>query len=295
MNWDMSKEVGLCRYVCRRLAWRWIKLCGGETYPFRLPSGVSLELPLKSPFAADIYCTRGHVDWGAEELALEYLQSCPRGVALDVGANMGYYTVLLAPVAERVFSFEPDPRNHADLQRHQPSNTELVTVAIGNQVGEAGFDVSSGPTVGHLVLGSARRGDIQVPMTTLDAFCESANLTVPVRFIKMDIEGYEILALQGSRRLIQKYRPVCLIEYSLDAGVANTPEALAAFVSENDYSVYAMVRKERGTWHYETLLRAIRVEDLPHLNVKMLFLVPSEDTFFSKAQARGFCFERDVR
>ncbi len=286
MNWEMAKEVGPVAYIVRRILWRLLRK-RGKPIAFRLPDGAIVKLPLDSTFASDIYCTRGYVDWGAEQLLIQYLQARPMAVCIDVGANMGYYSCLLSPYATEVIAFEPDPRNHTALQSQNIPNLTLIAKAVADTVGHASFDVSSASTVGHLHADPSATAQIQVETTTLDV-C-AANRAVSA--IKMDVEGFEILCLCGAVALIQASQPIILIEFGLGDGLPNSIPSLSDFLSQHRYQIFAMIRHPAGARKFRTVLEKISADQLPTLNFKMLFLVPAADTFFAAQCERGFFFE----
>ncbi len=70
----------------------------------------------------------------------------PSDVAVDVGANIGYYTLLLAHLAGprgRILAFEPEPDNLAELQtnvaRNVPGNAQVYPYAVGARAGTVSF------------------------------------------------------------------------------------------------------------------------------------------------------------
>ena len=249
-------------------------------------------LPLHSPFAADIYCTRGLVDWGSEQLLLAYLQQQnTRGCCYDVGGNMGYYSVLLASAADHVFAFEPDTRNHADFLAQGISGITLVRKAASDRSGTARFDVSGESTVGHLSQEAVSADNIEVETITLDEFRRSRPADERVSVVKMDIEGYEIQCLHGAEQIIEDDRPVFLIEFAIESGRPNSFLALGEFVSSHRYNIYAMIRRPHGRSAFRTILERTTAEFLPGQDHKMLFLVPQENQFFGERSDAGFCFE----
>lgn len=126
--------------------------------------------------------------------------------ALDVGANIGIYTVFLAAHFRRVDAFEPDPSNlerlKENLDLNQSANVTVHAVCVGDRIGSVGFTrpVAHNQGIGSIALD---RGDYQVPSTTLDEFF--AGHPILPTLIKMDIEGAEWLACQGMRRLLTEY------------------------------------------------------------------------------------------
>lgn len=147
----------------------------------------------------------------------------PGMTVYDVGANIGYVTLLLARAVGaqgKVFSFEALPANLERLHRNLDLNdlTERVQV-VGSAVVEAERPVHFliGPSHGMgKAQGSAGRQEytyphsIQVPGISLDIFCSNGN--PPPQIIKMDIEGGEVLALPGMRAVLRQDRPVLLME-----------------------------------------------------------------------------------
>lgn len=131
---------------------------------------------------------------------------CQSGMTVfDVGANVGYYTLLFARAvgpSGRVFAFEPDPDNFVFLQRHltlnRTMNVSLVEAAASHQTGEARFECAK--SMGHI----SEEGRTIVRTVRLDEF-PTPDL------IKMDIEGGEIDAIPGAARILSEKRTIWLI------------------------------------------------------------------------------------
>ena len=124
---------------------------------------------------------------------------------LDVGANIGAYTVLFAQwtgASGRVFAFEPAPEPRHALQQMLEANgvAGRVTVlgdAVTARSGTSAFH-ADGSDGANRVLAADRPGSISIMTTTIDAFCRRMNV-LPA-FIKIDVEGAELDALRGARR-----------------------------------------------------------------------------------------------
>jgi FkbM family methyltransferase len=147
----------------------------------------------------------------------------PGAVVYDVGANIGYISLLLAKAVGkegRIFSFEALPSNLEQLRRNIALNglEERVTVvpdAVVDAEREVHFQVHSSGGMGKAA-GSAGRQDpvtaeIIVPGTCLDAFVFTHH-NPPPRVVKMDIEGGEVMAIPGMRRLLKEEHPLMLME-----------------------------------------------------------------------------------
>jgi FkbM family methyltransferase len=148
------------------------------------------------------------------------------GTILDCGAFVGSHTRTLASLFPRatVVSFEMMPEHYKllldNVQLSGLSNIVTVHGALGATPGmvplpEVKYDASStnfGATfldpASGLPTKAARR---HVPMVTLDGMVLPMG-TRPVTFIKMDVEGFELQALEGGQKLIQRDRPTMIVE-----------------------------------------------------------------------------------
>jgi FkbM family methyltransferase len=147
----------------------------------------------------------------------------PGAVVYDVGANIGYVSLLLAKVAGRtgkVYAFEPLPSNLEQLKRNVELNgmeerISIVPAAVTRSFGPVRFLVHASGGMGKAA-GSAGREDIYqteiiVDGISLDEFAYGQENPLP-QVVKMDIEGGEVLALPGMRRLLAEARPLLLME-----------------------------------------------------------------------------------
>ncbi|MCS7011959.1 MAG: FkbM family methyltransferase [Anaerolineales bacterium] len=147
----------------------------------------------------------------------------PGWVVYDVGANIGYVSLLLAKMVGergRVFAFEALPANVERLRRNLALNgmqtkVEVVAGAVTQGRGPVRFFVHASGGMGK-VEGSAGRteryqAEVVVDGLSLDEFVYEQGHPSP-QAIKMDIEGGEVLALPGMRRLLAEARPLLLLE-----------------------------------------------------------------------------------
>ncbi len=147
----------------------------------------------------------------------------PGEVVYDVGANIGYITLLLAKaVGENghVYAFEALPENAERWQKNIDLNgmaarTSLFSGAVTDGIGRVTFLVHASGGMGK-VAGSAGRSDhfqseVTVESVSLDGFVYGQGHPAP-QVIKMDIEGGEVLALPGMARLLADAQPLLLME-----------------------------------------------------------------------------------
>ncbi|MBS0366072.1 MAG: FkbM family methyltransferase [Proteobacteria bacterium] len=177
----------------------------------------------------------------------------PQQVALDVGANLGWYSVLLGRLSDpgaRVFAFEPDPGSFELLQHNLAANKLAASHLSGNGASAvSAFNVALGETTGTLALhrykasnngrhtlldGGSSGGTVPVPVTTLRAFWEAQQLGErSIRLMKVDVEGFEYFVLRGAGVLLRRCEALVL-EYSPDSLPLTglTPQALPQLLRE---------------------------------------------------------------
>jgi len=137
-------------------------------------------------------------------------------VVYDIGANIGVITVLLAKhnggCAEKIFSFEPDPKNFRQLNGNVEANAlqqrvSTHSVALGASEGEVSLHIRGDAGEGrHSISESKGATDtITVPLMTVSGFARDSGS--PPDLIKIDVEGAEGQVLAGLAELTQKRPP----------------------------------------------------------------------------------------
>ena len=107
INLEFVKEVGPFTWLRRTFVRQFSKRILGKDNSLKLPTGLRMRLPTASKFASEVFITGSKVDWGSEELFVNHLNASE--VVLDVGANIGYYSLYVLPRTAAVHAFEPDP------------------------------------------------------------------------------------------------------------------------------------------------------------------------------------------
>lgn len=131
-------------------------------------------------------------------------------VVFDIGANIGYYTLIFARLVGhtgKVFAFEPDPGNFALLKKNVEingyKNVILAQKAVSDKTGNIKLYLSDSNKADHRTFDSDDgRRCIEIESIRLDDYF--SNYEGKVDFIKMDIQGAEGAALQGMSSLMQK-------------------------------------------------------------------------------------------
>lgn len=150
-----------------------------------------------------------HVSWNPDEYNA-FRGVVRRGVTvLDVGANVGAYTLMFAHwVGEtgRVFAFEPSPDACDGLRAHVTLNgfddrVTIVRAAVAATLGHAAFALHPSGGASSLALSSVRGGTrVEVATETVDHVCRVHDLLPAV--IKIDVEGAELDVLRGARNTL---------------------------------------------------------------------------------------------
>jgi FkbM family methyltransferase len=149
----------------------------------------------------------------------------PGDVVLDIGANIGYYTLILARLvgeSGRVYAFEPDPANFLLLKRNVRANgyrnVVLVKKAVADASGPLALHICPDNKGDHRIYDSNDdRATIPIEAITLDEYF--ADDPGRLDFIKMDIQGSEGRALRGMAGLLGRYPEVKMITEFWPAGL----------------------------------------------------------------------------
>ena len=203
---NMSKALGLGS-LARGAASRW---------PFpviaKTRSGRRIYVDLRSSIGRGIYAT-GEFDPLAIEPVLRALTS--GSVFFDVGANIGYYSLLaldrIGP-GGRIVCFEMNDRPLRALRKtialNGARNIEIEVAAVTDRDGVAHFVPTSED--GHGKINLARQGT-RIPAISLDSYVDRHAVS-RLDALKIDVEGAELLVLEGARRILATLRPVIAVE-----------------------------------------------------------------------------------
>ncbi len=158
--------------------------------------------------------------WHDKDITMFRSLLAPGRTAIDVGANLGFTTTMLASVvgpAGRVLSFEPSPIVYAKLRKTVEANSlsHVITfnLACGSSTSVQTLHAVTRSSGNSSILGEGP-ASASVEVVRLDDVDEVWER--PVALIKIDTEGYEPEVLAGARRLIEKQRPILYLEMGGD-------------------------------------------------------------------------------
>lgn len=147
------------------------------------------------------------------KLILRQAQDCD--VVVDVGANIGYYTLLMAQKARRVYAIEPEENNFEVLEKNVKENNlrNIVTVraAASNKNGRIKLYKSEDNWGDHRVYG-AKNNKIwsYVNCLRLDKILETEQ---KISLVKIDTQGWEPAVIEGVKKIIERDSPTLFLEY----------------------------------------------------------------------------------
>lgn len=157
---------------------------------------------------------------------------------LDIGANVGHYTNRLSRLVGaggRVIAFEPVTETFellaANAARFSARNVTLLNVAASEKstVIEMTLPIfDTGMTNFYMAEIVDGAGEFSVLSVSVD----SLNITLPIKLVKIDVEGHEIFALRGMEQLLKRDHPVLIVE--------GTSDEVALFLEGLGYS-YEMI------------------------------------------------------
>lgn len=183
----------------------------------------------------------------------------PGDTVVDVGANVGFFTVfaaMLAGATGAVVSFEPDPNNLWRLRRNialnNLANVTVIESPVTDRPGEVQFFHNSDDSGGSAlwdpgvlpanVRSLASPQPFHLTATTLDQALAERGVATP-RLIKIDTEGAEHRVLAGTEQLLRDQRvPFIIAElhpFGLDR-MGSSAEALRGFMAERGYDTFCL-------------------------------------------------------
>jgi FkbM family methyltransferase len=186
---------------------------------------------------------------------------------IDVGANIGFYTLFFASIVKNgnIFAFEP-------IESFYKRLTEVININnIQNVICEK-LIVSDSCSEIDIFLGdcSARihpedniRWDFskkeKVKSTTLDNYIDSKNID-KIDFIKIDVDGHEIEVLNGAKNSLNKFSPIMMVEFSKEAQhySGHSLEELTDTLSNLGYKFFNLSGQELKLKKFRSIVKNIR-------------------------------------
>lgn len=248
--------------LTRAVAWQAYKRLIGRPVDVRFPGGVAVRCHPDSNSASSVIYFNRLFDWEEMQFCWRFLRAGDR--ALDIGGNIGVYTVLMGHlVGERghIDVFEPFPRHAARIRENVALNgfesrVTINEVALSDDDGETLFVVDRDVSNRVPTSTDGHASKITVPLRRLDTVIQ---VGLPTAFAKLDVEGLEAAVLRGAVGLGASSPMVWVFETNegLLRKRGSSFEEVARLFHDAGYSL----------WDYDVEANALRSVDGPRPNL----------------------------
>jgi len=248
----------LARSMVRRLPNRVVESAGFQRDVSRRRLAASLGYDFPLAVWSDDWLTYSMARTGSYELTQKHFlaQSVfprldPLGVAVDVGSNVGTYSLFLARHFDRVFAFDPSEDAcqllAVSLHGNSIKNVQVTNAALGAEPSSVLLVIPEEEVANRggarlipldVSLGEGPAGSL-VEVVVGDAALSDAS---PVSYIKIDVEGAEADVLRGLHGTLERERPVISVEV-LDLAAKSRVESI---LNDLGYTGLALVRSRRA-------------------------------------------------
>jgi FkbM family methyltransferase len=198
-------------------------------------------------FHASYFLYKSRLEAGPTQLLQRWVR--PGTVVIDVGANVGFFTLQFASWVQgggKVIALEPEPINYAALgcaiaRAGSTAVVETIQAAAAETSGEGILEINPDHPGDHKLGTKGARVDV----TTIDDLLAGRGWP-EVSLIKIDVQGAESRVLAGAARTIQKFWPVLFIEVD-DQGLkryGSSAREVFTRLNEKGYSIHQRVRAD---------------------------------------------------
>ena len=213
-------------------------------------------------FAASYFLYKRHLEDPYHDFVEKHKKLFRGGNVLDVGANIGYTAMVFSRAVEpeyKVYAFEPERFNYALLEqsaRARKARDRIVPIlsAVGDRDGAIELWENEHHHGDHRVLTekfletTAPTASVTTPVLRIDSFVERQPGEFPVRFIKVDVQGYEFPVCKGMERtLAANPSAILALEYMPEAmrELGFQPEDLLTWLKQRNYQIYTLEKHGR--------------------------------------------------
>jgi FkbM family methyltransferase len=178
----------------------------------------------------------------------------PGKTFFDIGSNVGYYTLLaVEAVGSRgsVHAFEANPRVfkllHENVQRNRFEAAQLNNVALSDSNGSVQFcidDLNPGSS-SISGRGAQKVTRLTVPAVTLDTYIVQNDIEM-VDVVKIDVEGAEVIVFKGGKRMLSRFRPDIVGEFSkaMMTRESGGEQEIVALLADLEYEAFILRANE---------------------------------------------------
>jgi FkbM family methyltransferase len=244
------------------VAWQWHKRASGSVRTVRLVNGMRFNAYPDCVVSSSLI----YADWPQHnELMLLRRSLMSSDIVIDVGANVGHVSLLLADLVggKNIVAFEPAPLAFCRLSENWTLNNlpkdKLFNMAVGASPGVVFIENDDHPTT-TLQVSEAPAGarSVRVPLVRLDDYRREWEGHA-VGLLKIDVEGYEPAVFDGALGVLAEDRPRLIMFESLSGSIDSR---IASILTAHRYAVFQL--DESG------------VPDFSGSSAQNLFAVPAE-------------------
>ena len=168
----------------------------------------------------------------------------PSSVFYDIGANVGYYSIIASQIVEggEVYAFEPIPASRTLMNEHidinNISNVNVLSYGVSDEIKKVSFTNSSHLSANSYILEGDTPNDgdmLEVECISIDSGISEKGFKPP-SIIKIDVEGAEFDVLKGAKETIKKYKPIIFLA-THDSIVEGVTQSCISFLENLGYDV----------------------------------------------------------
>jgi FkbM family methyltransferase len=187
------------------------------------------------------------------------------GVALDIGANIGFYAAILSKIvgpSGKVHCFEPDLTNFRHLQNAMKPDRNVIinNTAVGAVTEKLKMYTSKNLNVDHRTYEPEEYDQVhEIEAISIDDYLKPGSM---VDLIKMDIQGFEMQAIKGMKRTLLENPDVTLLSEFWPYGLKKSGSSVVAyfdFLLEHHFKVYLL---EKNSLHKLGIDRVMQLQQL---------------------------------
>ena len=234
-----------------------------DTYfKFSIRDGIGKDIYYKWGVYSEDFITR---------YIIEQVGLTEKDLVLDIGANIGWYSlVLTARQHPTILAFEPDPSNFALLKENidlnDRSTVRAFNLAVAGREGTMRLFLYKKYNQGRhsLIAGPKSEESVDVPTVVLDQFMQRQGLgDRAIKFLKIDIEGFEFTALKGARETLSRTEFV-LSEFSpaIMQQINESPMEFVWFMEGFGFKGYELTDRWMGKANFESMIEKGEVYDI---------------------------------
>lgn len=197
---------------------------------------------------------------------------CSDDIFIDVGANIGLMSLFASKILKntgKVYSFEPEPSTFDILQKNifinHSKNIRTLSYALGskNETLEVYKNANKNRGKATLMVSEeTEESGTHIEVKTMDDFIYENSIS-EVKFVKIDVEGWELEVLKGAKLLLSsKNAPILCVEYIKNRPVANG-KSIDIYNFLNEINSYRFFKLEKGCYKISKLKEIFSEKDLP--------------------------------